>query len=64
MEQTEKGERPRKEKEKVLQKYQPQAPPGWAPSSCVQLRKPLKSLPNNFISSVFQEMRSVDDVHK
>lgn len=58
--------RPRKEREEVLQKYQPQAVPCRVPSSCVQPRKHLKPLSSLLllISSVFWETILPNNAHK
>lgn len=66
MEEMEKGERPRKEKENVLQKNHLDTVTHRVPLRCVQLKKPLKSYPSLLLlnSSVFWETRLATDVHK
>lgn len=66
MEEMGKGERPRKEKENVLQKNHLETMPHRMPLRCVQLKKSLKSYLSLHLlkSSVFWETRLATDVHK
>lgn len=66
MEETEKGERPRKEKDNILQKNHLETVPCRVPLRCVQLKKPLKSYSSLVLLnySVFWETRPTTDAHK
>lgn len=66
MEEIEKRQRPRKEKDNVLQKNHLETVPHRVPLRCVQLIKPLKSYPSLLIlnSSMFWETRLAPDIDK